>query len=114
MTPETTPIVCWRTRDCAPEVQEYCQHAVTDYDMCPQTCKFALCSRPEHKPTYDPMFVFEPNIDRDQALKQTCIHCEFFLSNGPKRDKDAPRAHEVEMANKVAESDTVDAAKDVQ
>ena len=96
MTTDTTSTVCWRTRDCSPEVQQYCQHAVTDYDMCPSTCKFGVCMRPENKPTYDPLYVFEPNIDRDQALKHSCIHCEFFLKNGPKRDKNAPRAHELE------------------
>jgi len=90
------PAVCWRTRDCSPEVQMYCQHAVTDYDMCPATCKFAICDRPEHVPTWDPKYVFEPNIDRDQALKHTCIHCEFFFINGPKRNEDAPKSFEEE------------------
>jgi len=94
MTSSTT--VCWRTRDCAPQVKMYCQHAVTDYDMCPSTCKFAVCNRPEHKPTWDPKYVFEPNIDRNEALKHTCIHCEFFLHNGPKKDPSAPYAHELE------------------
>jgi len=60
------------------------------------------------------MFVFEPNIDRDQALKQTCIHCEFFLSNGPKRDKNAPRAHEVDRTDDADNADDKDSAKDVQ
>ncbi|MCL2526001.1 MAG: hypothetical protein FWE46_02980, partial [Coriobacteriia bacterium] len=86
---DVTPSVCWRIRDCAPEIQLYCQHAVTDFDMCPSICKFAICTRPEHKPTWDAKFVFEPNIDRDAALKHACLHCEFFVRNGPKKNPDA-------------------------
>jgi len=99
-TPDTnanTAGVCWRIRDCSPEVQQYCQHAVSDYDMCPATCKFAVCLRPEHRPTWDPKYVFEPNIDRNQALKHNCIHCEFFIINGPKHDKNKPK--ELEFAD---------------
>ena len=92
----STATVCWRTRDCSPEIQEFCQHAVTDYDMCPGTCKFAICNRPEHKLTYDPKYVFEPNVDRDAALKHLCVHCEFFLTKGPKRHADKPREFELE------------------
>ncbi|MCL2745668.1 MAG: hypothetical protein FWE48_01055 [Coriobacteriia bacterium] len=90
----TTGTPCWRTRNCAPQVQKYCQHAVTDYDMCPSICNFAFCYRPEHVHTADPAFVFEPNIDRSQALKQSCLYCEFFAKNGPKRDENAPRGFE--------------------
>lgn len=97
MTKENKSAACWRIRPCPEEIQETCQHAVTDYDMCPMTCKFAVCLMPEHKPTYDPRYVFEPNIDRDAALKHSCIHCEFFLTKGPKRDKSAPRGSEEEV-----------------
>lgn len=96
-----SPSACWRIRNCSPEVQEFCQHAVTDYDMCPATCKFAVCTRDEHKPTYDPLYVFEPNIDRAAALKHSCFHCEFFLKNGPKKDKSAPRAHEEDSSGEA-------------
>jgi len=81
--------VCWRTRDCSPEVQGCCQHAVTDFDMCPSRCNFAFCHRPEHRVTADPALVFDPSLDREQSLKQTCLYCEFFLKNGPKKDAGA-------------------------
>jgi len=77
--------VCWRTRECDPEIQKDCQHAVTDYDMCPSKCFFAACDRPTHEITSDPELVFDPDIDRSQALKQSCLYCEFFLKNGPRK-----------------------------
>jgi hypothetical protein len=80
--------------------------------MCPATCKFAVCNRPEHVATYNPLYVFEPNIDRDQALKHRCFHCEFFLKNGPKKDKDAPRVHELE-AEAAIDSSASDSLPDL-
>ena len=81
---------CWRTRECAPEVQETCRHAVSDYDMCPTKCYFGVCQRPTQKVTSDPALVFAPDIDRTQALKQSCIYCEYFLKHGPKREAIPP------------------------
>ena len=77
--------VCWRTRECDPEIQKECQHAVTDYDMCPSKCFFAACDRPTHEVTTDPELVLDPDIDRGQALKQSCLYCVFFLKNGPRK-----------------------------
>lgn len=75
---------CWKTRECEPDMRKDCMHAVTDYDMCPMRCFFATCDRPTHVLTSDPELVFDPTIDRDQAIKQSCIYCEFFLKNGPR------------------------------
>ena len=76
---------CWRTRECDPEIQKDCQHAVTDYDMCPTKCFFAECDRPTHEITTDPNLVFDETVDRSQALKQSCLYCVFFLTKGPKK-----------------------------
>jgi len=53
--------------------------------MCPTKCFFAACDRPTHELTTDPDLVFDPDIDRSQALKQSCLYCVFFLTNGPKK-----------------------------
>ena len=82
--------VCWRTRDCSPEVQRACMHAVTDYDMCPSRCNFAFCDRDTNKITTDAALIFDPTVDRSQALKQTCHYCEFFLKNAPRVKDTAP------------------------
>ena len=76
---------CWRTRECAPDIQEVCRHAVTDYDMCPTKCNFAACQRATNKLTSDPALVFDPDVDRSQALKQSCLYCEYFLTHGPRK-----------------------------
>lgn len=75
---------CWRIRECEIDMNTMCMHAVTDYDMCPSRCMFAVCDRPTHVLTSDPSLVFSAEIDRDQALKQMCIYCEHFLTRGPK------------------------------
>ena len=79
-----TSSVCWRTRLCSPEVQDACMHAVSDFDMCPSRCNFSFCQLETHKISTDAALVFDPNVDRSQALKQTCLYCEFFLKNGPR------------------------------
>ena len=76
---------CWRTRDCEQDMQKICGHAVTDYDMCPLRCSFSVCDRDTHQQTTDPDLIFDETVDRDQALKQTCVYCEFFLKNGPRK-----------------------------
>ena len=81
--------VCWRTRPCPPEMQEACRHAVTDYDMCPSRCKLAFCQLKTHEVTGDPELVFDPDIDRSQALKQNCLYCKFFLKNGPRKQTES-------------------------
>jgi hypothetical protein len=80
-----TSTVCWKTRPCSPEVQEACKHAVTDFDMCPSRCTFAFCQLESHVLTTDPALVFDHTVDRSAALKQTCLYCEFFLKNGPRK-----------------------------
>lgn len=76
---------CWRVRNCEHDMQKICGHAVTDWDMCPLRCSFSYCDRDTHVQTSDPELVLDPTIDRDQAIKQVCIYCEFFLKNGPRR-----------------------------
>ena len=79
---------CWRERNCEPDMREACMHAVTDFDMCPAKCFFSACDRPTYEFTTDPDLVFDPTVDRSQALKQGCIWCKFFLANGPRRSAD--------------------------
>lgn len=78
--------VCWRTRNCEADMRETCAHAVSDYDMCPTKCDFANCDRPTYELTIDPALIFDPTVDRDQALKQNCMYCKFFLTNGPRKE----------------------------
>ena len=77
--------VCWRIRPCSEEIQKECKHAVTDFDMCPSRCNFSFCQLETHEITGDPDLVFNPDIDRSQALKQNCLYCVFFLENGPRK-----------------------------
>ena len=77
---------CWRIRNCEQDMQSGCPHAVTDFDMCPARCSFATCDRPTYELTSDPDLVFAGDVDRNQALKQGCIWCKFFLTNAPRLD----------------------------
>lgn len=81
---------CWETRQCEPDMQAICPHAVTERDMCPSTCSFATCDRPTNELTSDPALVFDPTVDRNAARKQSCLYCAYFLKNGPRRSTDAP------------------------
>jgi len=66
-------------------MQDTCGHAVSDWDMCPARCAYAQCDRSTYEFTSDPALVFDPTVDREQALKQNCLWCKFFLTNGPRR-----------------------------
>jgi hypothetical protein len=70
-------------------MSENCLHAVTDYDMCPTRCQWATCYRDRHVLTTDPALLFEPDVDRSQALRQSCVYCEHFLLHGPRKQAPA-------------------------
>jgi len=75
---------CWSTRGCDAEMQATCPHATDPTEKCPAECFYAKCGLPTHKTTSDPALIFEPFIDRDAAIKEPCIYCEFFLTRGPR------------------------------
>jgi hypothetical protein len=63
--------------------------------MCPTKCNFAVCERSQHELTTDPALVFNPEVDRNQALKQSCLYCAFFLEKGPRKQRKQPAAADV-------------------
>ncbi|MCL2024479.1 MAG: hypothetical protein FWG78_01680 [Coriobacteriia bacterium] len=69
-------------------MRDACMHALTEFDMCPAKCSFETCDRPTYEFTNDPELVFDATIDRNQALKQGCLWCRFFLTNAPRRTSD--------------------------
>lgn len=76
---------CWEQRGCDEEMQGTCLHHTDFNDRCPTKCAFAnACPRPTHVVTGDPDLIFDPDVDRDDAIKETCLYCEFFLKNGPR------------------------------
>lgn len=75
---------CWEQRGCDEEMQANCLHATDFKDRCPTKCAFANCQRPSHAITSDPALIFDPTPDREQAIRDICMFCEFFLRNGPK------------------------------
>jgi hypothetical protein len=76
---------CWEQRGCDEEMQANCAHPMDFKDNCPTKCAFAnSCPRPSHVVTSDPELIFSPDVDRNAAVKDTCMFCEFFLKNGPR------------------------------
>lgn len=75
---------CWEQRGCDEEMQATCPHPNEFMDNCPTKCAFATCDRPSHELTVDPELVFDPSVDRSQAIKDECTICGFFLRNGPR------------------------------
>ncbi len=76
---------CWEMRGCDEEMQADCPHSVELMDRCPTKCAFAeACPRPTHVVTTDPDLIFDPSIDREAVIKETCLSCEFFLKHGPR------------------------------
>ncbi|MCL2818583.1 MAG: hypothetical protein FWD41_02500 [Actinomycetia bacterium] len=86
------------------DMQTHCAHAVNDWDMCPARCSFAICDRPTYEFTTDPTLVFSPDIDRDATLKQGCLWCKFFLTNGPRKNPDAPAESEADRKARLQQS----------
>jgi hypothetical protein len=76
---------CWEERGCDAEMQADCPHPNELTDNCPTKCAFAnTCQRPTHKVTSDPALLFDPDVDREATIKDTCMYCEFFLTRGPR------------------------------
>lgn len=75
---------CWETRGCDEEMQAECPHSSAFMDRCPTKCAFAACDRPTFEISTDPALVFSADVDRDVAIKEVCLHCAFFLQNGPR------------------------------
>lgn len=74
---------CWATRGCDEEMQSYCPHSVTG-DNCPVECHYAACKRPTRKVVTDPLMLLDETVDRTVNVKDTCVMCEFFLTNAPR------------------------------
>lgn len=76
---------CWEERGCDEEMQAECPHPNELADRCPTKCVFAnLCPRPSHEVCTEVELLFDPDIDREGVIKETCLHCTFFLKNGPR------------------------------
>ncbi len=75
---------CWEQRGCDEEMQAECPHPVIG-DRCPTKCAFAACDRPTYTLTIDPALIFSNEVDRDATIKENCLHCEFFIVNGPRK-----------------------------
>jgi hypothetical protein len=81
---ETRMARCWEERGCDDELQTECPHPNELMDRCPNKCAFAVCDRPTYVVTIDAALLFDPTVDRAVAIKDVCLHCEFFLTNGPR------------------------------
>ena len=77
---------CWEQRGCDEEMQADCPHPNELADRCPTKCAFAQCDRSTHELTVDPELIFDPDVDREQAIKEECLFCAFFLTRGPRRE----------------------------
>jgi len=75
---------CWEDRGCDEAMQADCPHSAVIGDRCPTKCAFAGCDRAAYELTTDPALIFEPEIDRMAAIKETCTYCAFFLTHGPR------------------------------
>ena len=76
---------CWELRDCDGELLENCAHPNEFMDRCPTKCAFARCDRPQHVPTFDSALIFDDAVDHSHAIKEECLHCEFFILKGPRK-----------------------------
>lgn len=75
---------CWTERGCDTAMQERCPHAADPDEKCPARCSYGQCARPQNAVPKDTLLFLEPNIDRSASMKEQCLYCEFFLTNGPK------------------------------
>ncbi len=78
---------CWELRGCDEEMQKECPHSIQLRDRCPTKCAFATCDRATYELTTDPGLIFDPDVDRAQAIKEGCQYCAFFLTNGPRLER---------------------------
>jgi hypothetical protein len=75
---------CWELRGCDAEMEADCVHAETRAERCPSRCSFSQCYRPTAGVTSDPALVFDPTVERTAAIREVCLYCPFFLTNGPR------------------------------
>lgn len=75
---------CWERIGCEDDPLEDCPHPNELKDRCPTKCAFARCERPAKVVTSDAALLFDPTVDRRVVVKEECLHCEFFLKNGPR------------------------------
>ncbi|GAB4281720.1 MAG: hypothetical protein Kow0056_17280 [Coriobacteriia bacterium] len=88
---------CWEIRDCFEDTDQFadamgpegdlpdtCAHPNEFFDRCPTKCAFTWCEREQHEETSDPALLFDPTVDRSATVKDVCLHCAFFLKNGPR------------------------------
>jgi hypothetical protein len=75
---------CWERRGCDEEMESRCPHADDPEERCPARCAYGQCQSPRRATPGDPLLVFEPNVDRTAVIKEQCLYCEFFLTNGPR------------------------------
>ena len=75
---------CWEERGCDAEMQKECPHSVDFHDNCPTKCAFAVCDRSTFVVVTDSDLLFDPTVDRSVTIKDGCMLCGFFLTNGPK------------------------------
>lgn len=78
---------CWELRGCDEEMQADCPHSAQLRDRCPTRCAFAGCNRATYELTTDPALIFDPDVDRNQAIKEGCQYCAFFLTSGPRLER---------------------------
>lgn len=74
---------CWEKRGCDEEMQSRCVHQDPD-DKCPSKCAFAKCDRPTCAQPSDPLTYLDPLVDRSATIREECMYCDFFLTNGPR------------------------------
>lgn len=76
---------CWEIRGCEAEKElfEHCPHRELN-GRCPVDCGFARCDRPTHKSVMDPLLMLDPTVDRNAAIKEGCLLCEYYLKHGPR------------------------------
>ena len=75
---------CWEMRGCDEEMQAECLHETAFHDRCPAKCAFAVCDLPQIATTSDPALIFAVDVDREQAIKESCLYCAYFLTRGPR------------------------------
>ena len=78
---------CWESRGCDEEMMGRCPHVVEDeFSPCPAECRYTDCYRPTHAIATDFHLLLDATVDRKAAVKEACMYCEHFLTNGPRLD----------------------------
>ncbi|MDR2197340.1 MAG: hypothetical protein LBO07_05180 [Coriobacteriales bacterium] len=76
---------CWEQRGCDAEMLARCPHATSSADgLCVAECFYAQCRRPTREVATDYELLFDPDVDRQVAVKEICRSCVFFLRHAPR------------------------------